>query len=168
MSRLSDTVSELYAQARRHPREAGILGGAFLVLLLLWMVWPTQDQPPVIAAAVEEQPFKQSLPSPGRRWKPGVRAQFQSVQDRLDVSGSSPNFVLSIQMESAGSGRLSLQSQDGQDLRELFAGPLKAGTWAFRWDGTGDDTLPVAPGRYQIRWQRGDQSVVQSVQILGS
>jgi len=70
-------------------------------------------------------------------------------------------------MGSAGSGRLSLQSEDGQDLRELFAGPLQAGTWAFRWDGTGADTLPVAPGRYQIRWQRDKQSVVQSVQILG-
>jgi hypothetical protein len=167
MSPLSDAFLKSGTQLRDAVKAYPMGGFGLLALLLVWLAWPVHYQPKVLSPAVEDQPFAMDSPQPGKQWHPSIRGRYQSVQDRLDVTGASPNFILSVEMGSAGSGRLNLQSEDGQDLRELFAGPLQAGTWAFRWDGTGADTLPVAPGRYQIRWQRDRQSVVQSVQILG-
>jgi len=93
MSPLSDAFLKTGTQLRDTLKAYPVAGFGLLALLLVWLAWPVHYQPKVLAPAVEDQPFAMDSPHPGKQWHRSIKGRYQSVQDRLDVSGTSPNFI---------------------------------------------------------------------------
>lgn len=139
-------------------------GGALLALGVAWAAWPTADKHPVLTAAVEEKAYEEQVQAPVQA-KPAAVQAVAPRHDRLDVTPQGSGFVLTVNVAGAGAGRLELRDPQGRVLRSLFSGPLEAGHWAFRWDGTGTDGRALAPGQYRLAWARGDEMVGKTVQV---
>lgn len=139
-------------------------GGALLALGLAWAAWPTADRHPVLTAAVEEKAYEEQVQAPVRPKPAAVQAEAPQ-HDRLDVTPQGSGFVLTVKLASGGDSRLELRDLQGRVLRSLYSGPLEAGTWAFRWDGTGMDGRALMPGQYRLAWARGDEVLRKTVQV---
>jgi hypothetical protein len=74
---------------------------------------------------------------------------------------------LSVVVENAKPSLVTVRILDstGREIRDLYAGVLDPGHWAFRWDGQGADGKPVPSGEYRIQVQNGSSILSKSVNL---
>jgi hypothetical protein len=62
-----------------------------------------------------------------------------------------PQTTIPVSVPFASEIHLTIYNILGAEVRTLFAGPVDAGRYWFRWDGTGNNGNPVASGIYLVR-----------------
>jgi hypothetical protein len=115
-------------------------------------------------------PVQQTAPAlPPVRSLPVAKPKFVMPKKML-AQPVSPQWVadeLSVVVETEKSSLVTVLIKDtsGREIRDLYAGVLDPGHWAFRWDGQGKDGKPVAPGDYQIQVQNGSNVLTKKIRI---
>jgi len=73
--------------------------------------------------------------------------------------------VLRLQADLPAAGRAQIEAFDtaGRLVRSVYAGPVRAGTSDWSWDGRDDSGRPVPNGTYWIRLQAGAETRVAKI-----
>ncbi len=101
----------------------------------------------------------------------GLRSTDRRARQRLDVLSCGPSparasLRLSLELPSAGAGRLEVFDVRGARVATLVDGPLSAGHNEYRWDLRASSGAPVSAGIYFARAWTAMGARTQSFVVL--
>lgn len=73
---------------------------------------------------------------------------------------------ISVQIKRDGPVTVQILDSGGLAVKSLYTGSLRAGTYAFAWDGRMDNGLKAPPGDYRLQTQTGANVQTQEFSIL--
>jgi hypothetical protein len=147
----------------------GWIAGAVLLVLggaaVLWKFWPSVP----VEVPVKSLPAQLSLSSITKtasniiKTKSVIPSSIQPVPALQDQEG----VALSVTVETQTKVLLTVRviNGSGNEVRNLFAGFVQPGQWAFKWDGILSDGQKAPAGEYKIDVQTGASHQFKTILI---
>jgi hypothetical protein len=92
-----------------------------------------------------------NLPAPA-----AVSNEMSPPQSPVPTEKGYSRLKIDLVIGQSGPVTVRILDSSGADVKNLYSGPLTAGTYAFTWDGKLDNGSIAPPGKYQIESRGGD------------